>query len=147
MELPGTGVHAVDAGHERVMALLEKLRYNPANLQAVIKELSVHLQAHFSEEEGLMKSARYRGAKAHVAEHGALAGILVGDLPDDVARATSYEEILAIVDHARQAFLDHILGLDHALALHLMRKQQRDARATNKAGTRAAKPRIAAGKA
>ena len=125
MDRPATGNSQIDAGHDRLLALLEKLRYNPPDVAAVIRELGERLDEHFREEEALMKSARYRGAKAHVAEHQALLALLTEELADAVGKAVEYEGVLQAVDRSRQVFMDHILGLDNSLALYLVRKAMR----------------------
>lgn len=125
MDRPATGNSQIDAGHDRLLALLEKLRYNPPNVAAVIQELGERLGEHFQEEEALMKSAGYRGAKAHAAEHQALLALLTEELAVEVGKADDYEGVLQAVDRSRQVFMDHILGLDHTLALYLVRKAMR----------------------
>lgn len=125
MDLPASGNSQIDAGHDRLLALLEKLRYNPPDVAAVIQELGERLDEHFREEEALMKSARYRGANAHAAEHQALLALLTEELPDAVGKAAENERVLQAVDRSRQVFMDHILGLDHSLALYLVRKAMR----------------------
>ncbi len=126
MDLPATGNRQIDAGHDRLLVLLEKLRYNPEPFLPVVEELALRLREHCEEEEAIMRAAKYRGRKAHAAEHHALAELLTRELPADRERAAGYEQVLAAVDRARQGLLDHILGLDHDLALYLLRKQQRD---------------------
>lgn len=126
MHLPGTGHHQIDAGHDRLLVLLEKLRYNPDPFLPVVEELAARLREHCDEEEAIMRAAKYRGRKAHVAEHQALAALLTQELPADWGQADGYEQVLAAVDRARQGLMDHILGLDHDLAVYLLRKQQRD---------------------
>jgi hemerythrin-like metal-binding protein len=144
MELAATGYGRIDEGHNRLMALLEKLRYNPDNLPRIIQELGERLQAHFEEEEALMRAVKYRGAKAHAAEHRALAEILTREMPEEIGKAGNYEAVLGIVDRSRQAFMDHVLGLDHKLALFLIRREQAAEKDRRKkkpgTSTRAAKP-------
>lgn len=118
--------HGVDTGHDRLLGLLEKLRYNPDPFLPVLGELADRLRAHCDEEEAVMRAVKYRGRKAHTAEHRALADLLTRELAADHARAGCYEEVLAAVDRARQGLLDHVNGQDRDLALYLLRKRRRE---------------------
>ncbi len=118
--------HQIDTGHDRLLGLLEKLRYNPDPFLPVVGELADRLRAHCDEEEAVMRAVKYRGRKAHSAEHRALADLLTRELPADHARAGCYEEVLAAVDRARQGLLDHVNGQDRDLALYLLRKRRRE---------------------
>jgi hemerythrin-like metal-binding protein len=125
MDLPATGNSQIDHGHGRLLALLEKLRYNPDNFIAVTRQLGESLQEHFEEEEALMRSNKYPGTDAHAKEHRALGLVLSVYLLDEVAGSEGYEQVLRAVDGARQVLLDHIEGLDHELAVYLVRKVSR----------------------
>lgn len=135
MPNPAPGQHQIDDDHGRILALLEKLRYNPENLESVLHELVERFQAHSLDEEALMRKRKIRGLKAHAAEHRAIAAHFGGALFQDLRGADSHEELLRAVDRAQQMLMDHIQCLDLELALQLVRKPR-----PRKPGAKARRP-------
>jgi hemerythrin-like metal-binding protein len=122
MNTPSTGHQELDDGHARILALLEKLRYNPENLEGVVQELVERFRAHCRDEEALMRNRKFRGRTAHASEHKAILAHFSGDLLEGLRNADSHEGILEAVARAHQMLQDHIQCLDFELALHLVRK-------------------------
>jgi hemerythrin-like metal-binding protein len=117
-----TGHDEIDDEHGRILALLEKLRYNPVNLDGVVQELVECFQAHCRDEEALMRTRKFRALKAHAAEHNAITAHFAGGLLEELRRADSHGAVLGAVDRANQMLLDHIQCRDFELALFLVRK-------------------------
>ena len=121
MNKPATGHHEIDADHERILALLEKLRYNPEQPEAVVLELVERFQIHCRDEEALMRLRKFRGRKAHGAEHKAIEKHFSTALIEEIRAADSHEGVLGAVDRAYQMLMDHIQCQDFELALALVR--------------------------
>jgi len=125
MNHPTTGNPEIDDGHERIQALLEKLRYNPENIEEVVQELVASFRAHCRDEEALMRVRKFRGLKAHAAEHRAITAHFSEGLLGEILGAGSHDEVLKAVDRGSQMLMDHIQCRDFELALHLARKPVR----------------------
>lgn len=122
MSLPPGATRVFDEHHDRILALFQKLRYSPENLPSVVEELVRRLNAHFEEEEGLMRALRFRGREAHEAEHRAMTTLFDEGLGTELQAAGDHDAVLAAVQRYEQIFVDHIHGLDHELAREVARK-------------------------
>jgi hemerythrin-like metal-binding protein len=122
MTHPANGHPEINEGHDRVLALLEKLRYNPWDLDGVVRELVECFRSHCRDEESLMRSRKFRGLEAHAAEHKAMTAHFAGGLLEDLRNAGTHDGVQGAVDRAQQMLADHIQCRDLELALFLARK-------------------------
>ena len=123
-----------DTQHVRISALIEKLKYNPENSGRVLEELEGKLAEHFAEEEALMHGIRFRGLEAHAAEHRAMTRLVSTELPAELRAAVDYPALLGVVGRFEQVYTDHIQGVDQELAVHLVRRAERERRQGSAAG-------------
>lgn len=102
----GVGADDIDAEHERLFQMLERMRKAYAageekSCLAMIKEFALAIQAHFEREEAsFTKLPFYPGANRHVAQHAVLA-----------ARAAAISEAAGRRPMARRTLADLIDGL------------------------------------
>jgi hemerythrin-like metal-binding protein len=108
-------VPSLDAQHQRLIALVNSLHdamragQGAATLGTVLDELLSYTRTHFMNEEMLMKSRRYPGLDAHVAEHRAL----IADVQKLQAELKSGTLLTMTVMEFLQAWLmKHILQSD-----------------------------------
>ncbi len=154
-----SGIEGIDEGHGRLLDLLEKLAYNPENLEAVLQELVDRFHDHCRDEEALMQAREYGGREAHAAEHRVLAAHFSTGLPQELRSARSHPALLLAVARARQMLQDHIQCQDLDLAAHLVNTQGQEpaqeparkagkgtAKAGKGAGTKVGKGTAKAGK-
>jgi hemerythrin len=109
------GVPPMDAQHQRLIALVNKLHEAMSKgvgkqmLGTVLDELVAYTRQHFSAEELLMTRHGYPDVAAHVAEHRKLVAT-VQKLQSDLTSGTLLT--IEVMEFLKQWLSGHILGVD-----------------------------------